>query len=163
MHGMKESSHVFICAAFNSGLFYTSVKAALAPCFPQRWQEGQSFRIKRRAVFGWRASLPVDSIAMPQAAFEGQWLLVWAWVLWSHQNHINGAARHPPSHVQELSGKALRPEGNRASSLGDPVVPCHRVVLGHMLDSSHRGSSCWQLVCPLFCHVQSPPWGAHSE
>lgn len=44
-------------------------------------------------------------------------------------SYINGKTRHLPFHIKELSGKALGPEGSRAGSLCDPVIPCHQVIL----------------------------------
>lgn len=66
---------------------------------------------------------------MPQGAFRGQWLPIWAWALPSHQSYINGEARHLPFHIKVLSGKALGPKGNGAGSLCEPLVVCHTVVL----------------------------------
>lgn len=80
--------------------------------------------------------MPVGSIALPWGASESQSLPALAWAVSSHHSCINGAARHLPSHVQVLSGKALEAEGSRTSSLGDPVVLCHRAALGLKLDFS---------------------------
>lgn len=66
---------------------------------------------------------------MPQGAFKGQWLPIWAWVVPSHQGYINGEARHLPFHIKVLSGKALRPEGSGAGSLYDLLFVCHWAVL----------------------------------